>query len=530
MNPVLISETGALDGPLPEVSPAPKVPSHVTRRLLGSTSALGASIAVERGAGFLANILAARLGGASTFGAYSLAITTANNISTYAAGGIGSTAARFSGKYPVGTPGYRTLGRVLLIISIVSAGIAAAGLWLGAAPIAHLLGRDQLTVLLRWSALSAAGFILLECMRGFLLGHARHAGMLLLSLAVAIGMITLIPIAALQHSPTQMIVSQGCITTLAVIVCILLASPLGLIANSEGDRTPIGPMLREVWSFGFVQLAGLIGLNLAGWWMTSLVARTSLVEMSFLAIASQMRNMVALAPTMLTESSYAVMADREGEDARTPSQVMALCTFASVYGSLLFASLGLIVLPWALHLMYGHAYDAAAIATAIAFAVAVVHMGAGPASARLTIVSIRSAGVINTVWAILVAAGSTVFLLRNGTAGRAMTIYLGAHLLSAILVILVLAYRDRLPQGMTPVFSIGSASAIVLSGLSVFRTVHPERSFLITLIMLALTALSLVLVSRLGKKHHWLPGSARIVNLLRSPIRIARQIFATQSS
>src|ERR1700677_3872573 len=76
-----------------------RVPGHVTRHLIGSTSALGAGVMIERGMGFLANILAARLAGASTFGAYSLAFTTANNISTYAGGGIGATAARFSGKY-----------------------------------------------------------------------------------------------------------------------------------------------------------------------------------------------------------------------------------------------------------------------------------------------------------------------------------------------------------------------------------------------------------------------------------------------
>ena len=66
--------------------------------LLSGTSALGAGVVVERGCGFIANVLAARFGGASTFGTYSLAIATANNISTYAAGGIGSTAIRFSGK------------------------------------------------------------------------------------------------------------------------------------------------------------------------------------------------------------------------------------------------------------------------------------------------------------------------------------------------------------------------------------------------------------------------------------------------
>ncbi|MFZ0593008.1 MAG: hypothetical protein WAM39_21300, partial [Bryobacteraceae bacterium] len=84
----------------------PAIPVHVTKNLVSGTSALGLGVVIERGFGFLSNVLAARLGGASTFGVYSLAISTASNISTYAAGGIGSTATRFSGEYPRGSSGY----------------------------------------------------------------------------------------------------------------------------------------------------------------------------------------------------------------------------------------------------------------------------------------------------------------------------------------------------------------------------------------------------------------------------------------
>ena len=172
------------------------LPRHVAKNLFSGTSALGLSIVIERGLGFLANLLAARLGGASTFGAYSLAITTANNISTYAAGGIGSTAVRFSGKYSRESAGYPTLSKVLLIISVVSATVAALGLWIGAGPVARLLGKPVLTGLLSWAALSAASMIMLECCRGFLVGQRRLAPMLLLSGTVGVGMICLLPIAS----------------------------------------------------------------------------------------------------------------------------------------------------------------------------------------------------------------------------------------------------------------------------------------------------------------------------------------------
>ncbi len=93
--------------------------------------------------------------------AYSLAISTVNNISWYAAGGIGSTAVRFSGRYSRDSAGYRTLARVLTIISLFSSVLAALVLWLDAAPIARLLGKASLTGLLHWAALSAAGMIAL---------------------------------------------------------------------------------------------------------------------------------------------------------------------------------------------------------------------------------------------------------------------------------------------------------------------------------------------------------------------------------
>ena len=253
----------------------PGVPRHVARNLVTGTSAMGAGAIIERGLGFAANILAARFGGASTFGAYSLGITTAANISTYAAGGIGSTAARFSGKYPHGSTGYGSLARALAIVSVTSAAVAAAALWFGATPLAHILAKPSLAPLLRWAAFSASGMILLECARGFFIGQRRLAALLLLSLLVGVGLLVLIPFAATHHRPEHMIVSQAIVTVGAVLVCLALARPLGLPApRAQADGpgplpspgTPVHsvrPILGEVWSFGMVQLAGLVGIVFA---------------------------------------------------------------------------------------------------------------------------------------------------------------------------------------------------------------------------------------------------------------------------
>ncbi|MBB6143678.1 O-antigen/teichoic acid export membrane protein [Silvibacterium bohemicum] len=509
----------AVNGDLPldvavPIAVAPqRIPRHVVQQVASGTSALALGVFLERGCGFVANILAARFGGTAVFGAYSLAVSTANNISTYAAGGIGATAARFSGKYPRGTRGYSTLARALVIVSLVSAGIAASGLWLGAAPIAALLHKASLTGLLRWAAISAAGIILLECARGFFVGQRRLAALVLLSLIVGAGMVSLLPLMASMHRPSRMIVAQGAVTLTAVLICIALARPLGLMRRPEADRPlPLIPMLKEVWSFGFIQLAGVVASNLAGWWLTALVARAdaTLAQMSFFAIASQLRNLAGLGPSLITEGSYATMADPEGERTRTPHSVMALCTYASTAVALVLASLGIILVPWGLHLLYGSSYSGAAITAVVALSIAVVHMGNAPVAARLTIVSIRMTGAINTLWAIFVAIAGSLLLLHGGSAAEAMTIYLAAHVLSAGLVLGVLIHKDHVPAGMLQLFLLSTSTVVALAGMAVARQVYQAHTALLSSMMLLTFCLSLALLFLLGRRHHWLPTPSAV--------------------
>jgi hypothetical protein len=267
-------------------------------------------------------------------------------------------------------------------------------------------------------------------------------------------------------------------------------------------------MLREVWSFGFVQLAGLVGANVAGWWLTTLVARadTSLAQMSFFAIASQLRNLAGIVPGLLTEGSYAVMADPGGEAERTPHRVMAMCSFASLAVSLALASIGMIVVPWALMLFYGSQYVPASLTVSVGLAIAVVHMGNAPAAARLTIVSIRSTGVINTVWAIFVAALATSFLFLGGDAARAMLIYFVAHVLSSALVLITLARRDGLPAGMIAQYALSTGASVALVGLAFARASQPAHNpgFSAVMLLIAIVALSGLFL--LGRRFGWLPA------------------------
>jgi O-antigen/teichoic acid export membrane protein len=536
--PALISdpEIGgdlAVETPVPAV-PAQRLPHGVARRVLGGTSVLAAGVFMERGLGFAANILAARFAGAAVFGAYALAIGTANNISTYAAGGIGATATRFSGKYPYGSRGYATLARVLAVVSLVSASLAGLALWLGAGPIAHLLHKTSLTGLLRWAAISAVGIILLECARGFFVGQRRLVAVVLLSLIVGAGMVTMLPLMASIHNPIHMIVAQGAITLSAVAACILLARPLGLFDLHAGvhHRLAFLPMLKEVWSFGFVQLAGLIGSNLAGWWLTALVARsdTSLVQMSFFAIASQLRNLAGLGPSLLTEGSYATMADPDGEHSRTPQYVMSVCTYGSTLMALLFAAPAIIIVPWALRALYGQTYSNAAVTAAIALAVAVVHMGNAPAAARLTIVSIRASGVINTTWAAFVALSGTIFLLHGGNAAEAMAIYFAGHVLSAALVLTVLARKDHVPAGMVNLFLLGTAAIVSLVAFATWRNYHPAQALPVSALMAATLLFLFAALFLLGRRHGWLPSAAAVRRLLHTAPSYLRRLMPSAAA
>jgi len=152
VNGPALEEHGAAVEPVPPSTFEIKRAPSAARRILAASSALGVATAIERGLGFFANFLAARVGGAGVFGAYSLALTTANNIASYAGGGIGSTATRFAGEHPKGTEANGTLVRSLAVISTGSALLATLALTAAAGPLARvLLHNPNLTPLLRWA-------------------------------------------------------------------------------------------------------------------------------------------------------------------------------------------------------------------------------------------------------------------------------------------------------------------------------------------------------------------------------------------
>ena len=216
------------------------------------------------------------------------------------------------------------------------------------------------------------------------------------------------------------------------------------------------------------------------------------------------------------------MAETNNDRDQTPDEVMAVCAFVSTIISFTFAGAGMLIAPWILGLLYGRSYTLAAAATVLSLATAVVQMGNGPAAARLTIVSIKSTGVINTVWAISVAAAATLLLLNGGSAATAAAIIFGAHILSASLVLLVLRTKSKVPSGMLSLFLVSTGASILLSALTICVGQMPLIAPGLVLGALATFVIALTSLFFVGRKYRWVPSKAALNRLLQSGLRSLR--------
>ncbi|MDQ1469935.1 MAG: hypothetical protein QOJ99_1415, partial [Bryobacterales bacterium] len=212
----------------------------------------------------------------------------------------------------------------------------------------------------------------------------------------------------------------------------------------------------------------------------------------------------ALGPGLLTQSSYGMLAGKEGDP--TPGHAVTLCTFGAAVSSIGLAGLAILVLPWALPVVFGQSYRAGVLAGSLGLATAIVHMSAAPTAARLTIVSLRLTGVINAVWAVLVFLLAPLLIPRGG-AVAATGIYLVSHMLSAVLVFVALARIEGLPQGLGAFALVTGISTAGLALLALLRQLHPEWALSLGTGIFLLIAVSLGAQVLIGFKNRWLPGA-----------------------
>jgi O-antigen/teichoic acid export membrane protein len=477
------------------------------RLLLYGGATLGLAVGVERFFGFLSSMLAARIGGPQTFGAYSVVLATAGTIAVYAGAGIGTTANRFSGKYPRGGAGYQRFLRALIIISVSSALLAGALMVAGAGPLARwVLKNEGLTTFLRLAALSSGALVLLECCRGLLVGQQKFFPLLVLALISGVGLIVVLPLAA-RVSAGAMVAGQGCVSLLAVLCCVAFSRKLG-IAPPDTLTSEGGPGLKPVFMFGVVQFGAIAGISIASWWIASLVARSdpSLTQMGFYAVANQFRGLAAIAPGLFAQVGYSLLTDESGESHGGPRRVMLTNTYLTTSLAVIMAGVAMAFLPWILSAAYGRSYSSAEVAILFLLATAMVHMGGMPATQRLSIVSLRATGIINSIWAVLTVVFGVLLVPGRGAVGAALA-FLLAHVSTQFMVTVRLFRTGELPEGYLTLSLTTLVGALSLASVGYLRASAPANSSVLTLTMLALWILLLAVVGYTGLRSGCLPGS-----------------------
>ncbi|MBL8210326.1 MAG: oligosaccharide flippase family protein [Bryobacterales bacterium] len=467
-------------------------------------SAVGAATILERGLGFLANVLAARLGGVQVFGAYSLALSTASSVATYAGAGIGATALRFSGTYPPGCPSHRQYLLALAIVSITSA-VAAAGVLLPAAkPMARLLlDNAALEPLLQIAAATAAALILMDCFRNLLIGQQKFVALVAFSCLFGTGMLAFLPAAA-RLGASWMLVCQAGLGMLALLLVIVLVRPLHLERAQEGSER-LGFLLRRLWAFGFLHVASGIGLNLAGWWVLTLVGRmdSTLTQVAYFSVGMQLRNIVSMVPGLMGIVSYPLMTDESGQAHGGAERVTGMATVFAALAGIFIGGAAMAVLPFALN-AYGSAFRGAELPAVMAIGSAIVHMTVTPAIARLSVVSIRTVALAHLQWAITVAVFGSLFI-GSGGAVAAMAAYVAGHVSSAAIVVLALRRLDAPHRSCLQAVGIAISAAAVLILLGCLRVTYPAAGLVLSeAIFLAGVVFSLLLL-RCGQMHGWIP-------------------------
>ncbi|HKF47799.1 MAG TPA: oligosaccharide flippase family protein [Terracidiphilus sp.] len=485
---------------------------HVLAR--GGTAVTFAN-GLERGFGFLANVLAARIAGPQSFGAYSLVLTTANTVSSYAGMGIGTTASRFSAESQPNTLAFRNLLRSLVLVSLISVILGSAVMLFAAAPLAQLaLHKPALTSLLRLAAVTVGGAIALECCRGLLLGQHEFRGLIFLSASFGITLALLLPLLAFRNTQAMVLGQAAALLTAALIGgafalrMVSLRKPSSLPHDSRR-----GSGVGSVMKFGAVQFSALMSISVTTWLIASLVTRCdgSLTQMGYYAAAGQMRNLAAMLPGILSQVSFPLLTDEKGPNYGGAGLVLGVNSCVVALIGLVVGGSAIIVLPWLFMRLYGRSYAGAELAAVLAIATAVVHMSSMPAANRLLIVSLRMTGLINTLWAV-VGVGLSVLLIPRAGAAGAYAALLATHSVSSVMVLFALKRRQQVPPGLLGLTAATFAAVLGIAALGAERALgHYGQA---ALAELALLILCVGIVTYFGRARGWLPlRSLRLTDL-----------------
>lgn len=457
--------------------------TSLQRLLLYGGASLGVAVGVERLAGFVSASVAARIAGPQTFGAYSVALATAGTIAAYAGAGIGTTANRFSGEYPETSSEYAGFLRALTLVALLSALVAAA-LMLGASvPLARwVIRNDALASVFKLAALSSGAMVLLECLRGLLIGQKKYYALLLVSVVSGAGIVIALPLMA-RIGATAMIGAQALVSLVVASGVFLFRKKLGIASKKEGAKAK-GPGMLPILKFGLVQLSAFAGISIATWVIASLVARSdpSLRQIGFYGISNQLRGLAVVAPGLLAQVVYSLLTSESSEPYGGADRVVLSTTVLTTLLVTAVAGALIIAAPWAVTAIYGGPYGAAEVAVVLLLATAIIHMSNQSAAQRLSIVHLKATGLINAFWSVLLIGIGLLLIPRAAAAGAAAA-FLLAHTVSSILVTASLYRRKALPSSYAALAAIIITATFTLAGLAYVRAVNPGHPLSTTLLL-----------------------------------------------
>jgi O-antigen/teichoic acid export membrane protein len=381
---------------------------------------------------------------------------------------------------------------------------------IGAGPFARgVLRNEALVSLLRVAAFSAGALILLECCRGLLIGQQKFQALLLLSIVSGVGLLVVLPSAA-RAGAGPMIVGQASVALVAVAVCVLLSRRMDIIASTHKAEQGHGPGVTTVIKFGLVQFGAVVGINIASWWLASLVARvdTSLLQMGLYAIANQFRGLASILPALLSQLTYPLLTSESGRYYGGPDRVVLVNTFLATSLTIIVAGLAIVFLPWVLPNLYGASYSGAVVPSAVLLATAISHMGGTAAANRVTIVNLRAASLINGAWAAIVVLLGIWFVPIAGASG-AVGAFFVAHLFSQCAVLLVLKRAGILPRGLLRLSLMGMVGGMVFATLAYLRATYPLHQTAMTSALLASLLFLTFALLHFGLRQGWLPKIGR---------------------
>jgi O-antigen/teichoic acid export membrane protein len=450
--------------------------------------------------------MAARIAGASDFGAYALGLATAGVVATYMGLGVGAVATRFGGRYPKGSPGYNAFLRILLLYSSTAALATVLVLFAAAGPLARILyGDGGLERLVQVAAVYGGTLILFETLRGLAIGLLDFRSVVVLSAVSGVLMIIGLTIGAFL-SPAYMLVSQGVALGGAILVTVAMAFRAGdeHEAPIAGEDSADVPTIREVVRFGAAQLGASVGFGIASWSVAVFVSRVGqgTEEMGHYALGNQLNNLVTLLPVLISQLVFPLIVRFEAEDSNQERVVTAstyLTTLAAVIGG---GSL-LLVLPFIVGI-YGDTFSGAIPVGVILIGAAILSMAGGPAGSFLMVANLRAYAAVMALLSIVLILSAWRLVPSFGAAGAGAA-WLIATFCANLLVIAILSSMKRVPPAVVRLWWWAVLSACTLIGLSWLRFSSSGLGLVATLGQALFFGGITVVFLRLGQGLGYLP-------------------------